>query len=104
MGYHHPRKFVRLRYSIGPSCFCEEVLQSLIEKLNDVLNHLSNRADSQLQATLLYPCLSLPKFQSCPPSHISNATKAFDNFIRECLDVIIDSPIFPMVLAEGNPS
>ena len=89
--------FVLLGSPIGPPSFCEEVLHSCIEKLKDAVNHLSDLENSYLQTASLRSCLSLPKLSfilwTCPPSHISNATRAFDNIIRKCLEVIIGGPI-----------
>ena len=68
-----------------------------VEKVEVALSNLGDLEDSQMETTLLRSCLALPKlsfsFRSCPPSHIKQATSAFDDAMREALSDITGSPL-----------
>ena len=50
-----------------------------------------------METTLLRFCLALPKvafaLRTCPPSHIKEATTAFDNAMREALSDLAGAPL-----------
>ena len=81
--------FCLLGCPIGPSSFCEEVLQERVGNIKGSLERLRDLSDSHLETTLLRSCLALPKLsyvlRTCPPSNISQATSVFDAAIREAL-------------------
>ena len=58
---------------------------------------LNDMRDSQVETTLLRSCLALPKLsyvlRTCPPDHITHATRQFDSIMREALESIVSSPI-----------
>ena len=89
--------FCLLGCPIGPSSFCEEVLQERVGKIKGSLERLRDLSDSHLETTLLRSCLALPKLsyvlRTCPPSNISQATSVFDAAIREALESILGGPL-----------
>ena len=89
--------FCLLGCPIGPSPFCEEVLQERVGKIKGSLERLRDLSDSHLETTLLHSCLVLPKLsyvlQTRPPSNISQATSVFDTAIREALESILGGPL-----------
>ena len=87
---------------IGPSSYCEGTVLNRVKKVQEVLARLPDLQDSQMETTLLRSCLALPKvafaLRTCPPSHIKEATTAFDNAMREAL-----SDLVGLGLAKGLP-
>ena len=71
----------------------ESVLQR-VEKIRSILEILQ---DSQMEATLLRSCLSLPKVVfalcTCPPVHISHALQTFDHIMLEALFDLAGGPL-----------
>ena len=65
--------------------------------MQQILANLRDLQDSQMEATLLRSCLSLPKvafaFRTSPPSHIQQATLAFDNTMLEALSDLAGGPL-----------
>ena len=88
--------FCLLGCPIGPPAYCEQVLQARVNKIRESLTTLHNMRDAQLETSLLRSCLALPKFsyilRTCPPGHISQATRDFDMAIRACLERILGGP------------
>ena len=82
---------------IGPPSFCEATVMKRVEKVKVALSNLGDLEDSQMETALLRSCLALPKLsfslRSCPPSHIKQATSAFDDAMREALSDIAGSPL-----------
>ena len=82
---------------IGPSSFCEEVLQDRVGRIRESLGVLRDMHDSHLETSLLCSCLALPKLsyilRTCPPSSIINAAAGFDAAIREALESILGGPL-----------
>ena len=72
-------------------------MQKRVDKVKDVITKLHDLEDSQMESTLLRSCLALLKvafsLRSCPPSHIQNATAAFDETMLEALSDIAGSPL-----------
>ena len=81
---------------IGPSSYCEGTVLNRVKKVQEVLARLPDLQDSQMETTLLRSCLALPKvafaLRTCPPSHIKEATTAFDNAMREALSDLAGAP------------
>ena len=82
--------FCLLGCPIGPTPYCEEVLQDRITGIRKSLATLHDMQDSQLETTLLRSCLALPKFsyilRATPPSYIEQAARDFDVAVREMLE------------------
>ena len=82
-------KFDTSKLSHIEQCICEIIWAKLektaIHKNFDPQN-ISVIRYSQLETTLLHSCLSLPKLAyilyTCPPSHITNNTREFNDAIR----------------------
>ena len=89
--------FCLLGCPIGPSSFCEEVLQDRVGRIRESLGVLRDMHDSHLETSLLRSCLALPKLsyilRTCPPSSIINAAAGFDAAIREALESILGGPL-----------
>ena len=62
---------------LGSVAHCEATFLKRVNKVQDILTKLCNLQDSQMEATLLRSCLSLPKvmyvIRTCPPAFIDNA-------------------------------
>ena len=82
---------------IGPSSHCESSLLKRVEKIQSVLDRLSDLEDSQMETTLLRSCLALPKIafalRTCPPSIIQRALMAFDDSMRDSLSDLAGGPL-----------
>ncbi len=65
--------------------------------MKETLSVLNDMRDSQVETTLLRSCLTLPKLsyvlRTCPPDHITHATRQFNSIMREALESIVSSPI-----------
>ena len=89
--------FCLLGCPIGPTPYCEEVLQDRITGIRKSLAALHDMQDTQLETTLLRSCLALPKFsyilRTTPPSYIEQAARDFDVAVRETLEAIVGIPI-----------
>ena len=66
-------------------------------KIKDCLSKLPVLEDSQIEMSLLRSCLALPKLsfslRTCPPSHIIQATAAFDDTMHDALSELVGSPL-----------
>ena len=64
---------------------------------SESLRVLHKMDDSQLETTPLRSFFGLPKFsylmRTCPPTHISQATRDFDVAMRESLESILGAPL-----------
>ena len=82
---------------IGPAPHCESTVLRRVKKVQQILANLRDLQDSQMEATLLRSCLSLPKvafaLRTSPPSHIQQATLAFDNTMLEALSDLAGGPL-----------
>ena len=89
--------FKLLGSPIGPSSFCESTISNLIDKIQQILSHVRDLEDSQMEVTLLRSCLALPKFshvlRTCPPTLIPNALEAFDSLMRNTLSDLAGGPL-----------
>ena len=74
----------------------ESVLKR-VEKIRSILERVRDLQDSQLEATLLRSCLSLPKIvfalRTCPPMHAFHAFQTFDHIMLEALSDLIGGPL-----------
>ena len=75
--------FILLGSPMGPSSYCESVVSTSVSKVQDMLSRLRYLEDSQMETTLLWSCLALPKvayvLHTCPPSLIPKALGSFDS-------------------------
>ena len=98
--------FCLLGCPIGPSSFCEEVLQDRVERIRESLGVLRDMHDSHLETSLLRSCLALPKLsyilRTCPPSSIINAAAGFDAAIKEALESILGDPLTEWSWIKGS--
>ena len=77
-----------------------------IKKVQDGLHRLSDLQDSQMEATLLRSCLSLPKVAymicTCPPGLIQRALEEFDHTMREAVSDIMGCPLSNWAWLKGS--
>ena len=89
--------FSLLGCPVGPATFCEDFVSQRVEKIKDCLSKLPVLEDSQIEMSLLRSCLALPKLsfslRTCPPSHIIQATAAFDDTMHDALSELVGSPL-----------
>ena len=89
--------FVLLGTPIGPPTYCEEIMLKRVRKLQDMLEHLADMQDSQMEAAILRSCLALPKvsfaLRSTPPGHIQEGISAFDNAMLEAVSDLAGGPL-----------
>ena len=88
--------FILLGSPMGPSSYCESVVSKSVRKVQNVLSTLRYLEDSQLETTLLWSCLALPKvayvLHTCPPSLIPKALDSFDSLMWDALCDLVGSP------------
>ena len=89
--------FALLGSPIGPSFHGESSVLKQVEKVQGVLDRLSDLEDSQMETTLIRFCLGLPKIaftlQTCPPSLIQRALMAFNDSLRDILSDLAGGPL-----------
>ena len=89
--------FSLLGCPVGPATFCEDFVSQRVGKIKDCLSKLPVLEDSQIEMSLLRSCLALPKLsfslRTCPPSHIIQATAAFDDTMHDALSELVGSPL-----------
>ena len=82
---------------IGTHSYCETSVLKRVNKVQEILDRLSDIQDAQMETTILRLCLSLPKvsfvLRSCPPNYVKDATSTFDNAIREALSDLAGGPL-----------
>ena len=89
--------FSLLGSPIGPASFCESIVAKRVDKIRAAVSKLWDLQDSQIEATLLRSCLSLPKFnfvlRTCPFPLIQHSILAFDDLMRESLSDLVGGPV-----------
>ena len=74
----------------------ESVLKR-VDKIRSILERVRDLQDSQMEATLLRSCLSLPKvvfaLRTCPQVHIFHALQTFDHIMLEALSDLAGGPL-----------
>ena len=89
--------FSLLGSPLGSPEYCLMSALARIKKVQDGLHRLSDLQDSQMEATLLCSCLSLPKvaymIRTCPPGLIQRALEEFDHTMREAVSDITGCPL-----------
>ncbi len=89
--------FTLLGCPISPPDYCNDILLARVNKLETTLSTLLDMNDAHVETTLLRSCLAIPKLsyilRTCPPDHITHATRHFDSVIRKSLESIVGSPI-----------
>ena len=82
---------------LGSTAYCEATFLKRVNKVQDILTKLCDLQDSQMEATLLRSCLSLPKvmyvLRTCPPDFIERALEVYDGIMREALSDMCGSPL-----------
>ena len=80
--------------------------QIVLGKVEKIHCSLECFGDSQLQTTLLWLCISLPKFNytlwTCSPSLVLHATTPFDNSIGKAVDNITGGPLSNWFWSKAN--
>ena len=82
---------------IGSVLTKNESVLKRVKKIRSILERVRDLQDSQLEATLLRSCLSLPKIifalHTCPPMHIFHALQTFDHIMLEALSDLAGGPL-----------
>ena len=89
--------FSLLGSPIGPASYCESTTSQRVAKIHTAVKRLRDLEDAQVELTLLWSCLALPKFnyklRTCPPAFIHQDTAFFDTIMREALSDMAGSPL-----------
>ena len=98
--------FELLGSPVGPPNFCVSSLLRRVSKVQDMLAHLQDLQDSQMQTALLRSCLSLPKIafslRTCAPDYIYPALVTFDSAMRDALSDLVGGPVSDWSLLKAS--
>ena len=89
--------FTLLGSPLGPANYRRDVALESVTKIHNSLIRLRDLQDSQMEASLLRSCLSLPKLihllRTCPPAIIRSALERFDEIMREAVSDLAGCPL-----------